>query len=98
MNTDRDQIRQYSMQKRKVYTLQKIRDEQLFVSVTSPHIGQVLALYSEKLSVAMKEGCYVEHQCDISPKKVLGKEVVRRMTITTKDRSTFEWVLLCEET
>ena len=98
MNIDRDQIRQYSLQKRKVYSLQKIREGQLNISITSPDINQVLDLYSEKLTIAMKEGCYVEHHCEINPKISLGKTVIRKMTITTREQDTIEWVLLCEET
>ena len=98
MNVDRDQIRQLGVQKRKVYTLQKIRDGQPYVSITSPDIRQVLDLYSEKLATAMASGCFVEHHCEINPKISLGKTVVRRMTITTQEEDTIEWVLLCEET
>jgi hypothetical protein len=98
MNIDRDQLRQLGMQKRKVYTLRKNQEGLSAISITTPHIEQVLALYSEKLSAAMTSGCFVEHDCKIDPKRLLGKTIIRKMTITTQEGDTFEWVLLCEET
>lgn len=98
MNIDRDQLRQLGVQKRKVYTLRKNRGGKSSISITTPHIEQVLALYSEKLSAAMKEGCFVVHHCEINPKISLGKTVIRKMTITTQGQDIVEWVLLCEET
>ena len=98
MNTDRDQIRQYGIQKRKVYTLQKKWNGQQTISMTTPNIEQVLSLYSDKLTTAMTSGCFVEHDCKIDPKRLLGKTIIRKMTITTQEQDTIEWVLLCEET
>lgn len=98
MNIDRDQLRQLGMQKRKVYTLRKNQEGLSAISITTPHIEQVLALYSEKLSVAMASGCFVVHHCEVKPKSSFGKTILRKMTITTQEGDTFEWVLLCEET
>jgi len=98
MNTDRDQIKQLGEIKRKVYTLEKKQGNTLSVSMTTPNIEQALELYSAKIQQAVTEGCYIEHQYNASPKKVLGKEVVQKMTITTQGQDTIEWILLCEET
>jgi len=99
MNIDREQIKAFGeMPTRKVYTLQEKNGGQVFGTLVTPHIEQVLELFSNKLLEAGKLGNYVEITCD-SNKTSLGKRILHQFRVTEAQSNTWrEWSILVEET